>query len=302
MATLKQNLVTTMFINLLNDWSFKRLFGSKERSNILKRFLNALFEGKMVIETVTFEDKEVLPDTKFGKRLFYDVHCTTNTGHSFVVEMQRLFVEGFDKRILFYSAAAIYKQGVKGSGYTFDPVYTVVVCDFDMPQCTPRLINSVMLCESDTNIIFSHDLQIIFISLRQLPREWDECSTEIERLLFLIKNMDKMDKNSKPYKSGEYKDIFDASEVSMMANEDVVEYAKAQLRAEETMLAVKEAKATGFEEGREEGIELGFEQGIKRNKVATAEKLLIAGMPEDFVESITGLSRETIREINSKLY
>ncbi len=44
------------FIRLLTDFGFKRVFGSKEHSEILRRFLNALFEGEMYIETITFQD------------------------------------------------------------------------------------------------------------------------------------------------------------------------------------------------------------------------------------------------------
>lgn len=46
---------------------------------------------------------------------------------------------------------------------------------------------------------------MMFLSLKYLgDRAWEECTTEIERIMYLIKNMDKMDKESKAYKCKEY--------------------------------------------------------------------------------------------------
>lgn len=59
------------FIRLLTDFGFKRVFGSKEHSEILRRFLNALFEGEMYIEKITFQDKELQPEHVEGKKMWH---------------------------------------------------------------------------------------------------------------------------------------------------------------------------------------------------------------------------------------
>lgn len=73
------------FIRLLTDFGFKRVFGSKEHAGILKRFLNALFEGEMRIEKVEFRDKEILPAHINGKKVQFDIYCTTDTDHHFIL-------------------------------------------------------------------------------------------------------------------------------------------------------------------------------------------------------------------------
>ena len=83
------------FMRLRSDYAFKRVYCSPEHAGILKKFLNALFEGKMVITDVTFRDKEVLPPDPDGKRVVYDAYCTTSTGYHFIVEMQRRQSEAF---------------------------------------------------------------------------------------------------------------------------------------------------------------------------------------------------------------
>ncbi len=81
-----EELLNRTFIKLRSDYGFKRAFASDEHAEVLKKFLNALFEGEMVVTDVTFQDKEVLPADIKGKRIYYDAYCTTSTGQHFVVE------------------------------------------------------------------------------------------------------------------------------------------------------------------------------------------------------------------------
>ena len=79
------NPLDRQFIRILTDFGFKRMFGSKEHAGLLMRFLNALFEGKMVIKSVEFRDKEVLPFHPNGKKILYDIYCTTDRGEHFIL-------------------------------------------------------------------------------------------------------------------------------------------------------------------------------------------------------------------------
>lgn len=59
-----------IFMNLMTDFAFKRLFGSVERKGILIRFLNTLFKRDgIVVYDVIYKNKEILPDDIDGKRL-----------------------------------------------------------------------------------------------------------------------------------------------------------------------------------------------------------------------------------------
>ncbi|MDE5642655.1 MAG: Rpn family recombination-promoting nuclease/putative transposase [Muribaculaceae bacterium] len=122
----------TTFIDLRTDFGFKRLFGSASRSHLLIRFINALFEGRMVVTEVTFHDKEMLPPDPAGKRTVYDVYCTTETGSHFILEMQMSDSANFPKRVLFYTSAAVVAQGQKGYDYALNPIYTVIFTNFNL--------------------------------------------------------------------------------------------------------------------------------------------------------------------------
>lgn len=75
------DLLKKTFIKLRSDYGFKRAFATPKNAEVLRKFLNALFEGRMVITDITFQDKEVLPPDRNGKRIIYDAYCTTSTGY-----------------------------------------------------------------------------------------------------------------------------------------------------------------------------------------------------------------------------
>lgn len=174
---------------------------------MLRKFLNALFDGKMVVDTITFKDKEVLPPDKNGKRIVYDACCTTTSGYHFIVEMQQEPSVLFGKRMVFYLSSCIFRQGESGGCYKFAPVYLIVITDFDMKPFEMRLVNEIVLMERNIHVSFSEDIKIYFLSLNQVSEEWDNCKSELERRLYIIKNLENLDKESKPYKSGENKEI-----------------------------------------------------------------------------------------------
>ena len=292
-----EELLSKTFISLRSDYGFKRNFSSPEHAEVLMNFLNALFEGKLVVTDITFRDKEVLPPDSNGKRIVYDAYCTTNTGHHFVVEMQRKQSKLFGKRMVFYISSCVFRQGESGGSYNFDPVFLIVITDFDMNPFEKQLVNEVVLMERNTGVVFTEDFKIFFLSLSRVNADWDQCKTELERRLFLVKNMDKLNKESKPYKCGRYADMFKASEIASMAAEDIVAY-RNSLRIEmERQSELEFAKEEGLEEGLQKGMEKGIEEGIEKGKMDVARRLKQNGMSMGDLMLFTGLSEAQIMEL-----
>ena len=67
----------TTFINIQTDYGFKRIFGTPKNKRILIRFLNALLGDRVSVTDVVYHDKEMLPEDENGKRIIYDVYCTS---------------------------------------------------------------------------------------------------------------------------------------------------------------------------------------------------------------------------------
>lgn len=282
----------TPFMNLKSDFGFKYVFGLDKNKSVIINTLDILFKGRLKIENITYRDKEMLPSKPGGKRILYDIYFTANgTSMHFILEMQLYNHEFIGERILKYSIRPLVDQGTKGDlSYKLAPVYSIVFTSFNMPGLQHRLINRIALCETTTMELYSDKLNIILISLAMLPKKWENCNTKLERLLYLIKNMEKMDKNCKEYNDGEFKYLFDAAATDMMCAEDVVAYSQSLQRLNDIDLEIKYAKDKSFEEGTSKGLARGRAEGRaeERDKMARsllAEKDLDLG----FISKITGL-------------
>ena len=135
------------------------------------------------------------------------------------------------------------------------------------------------------------------MSLSQVNKDWDECKTELERRLYLIKNMENLNKNSKPYKSGEYEEMFNASELAFMAAEDIVEYKTSILAEMERESELEYAKEEGIEKGIVQGIEKGIVQGIEKGKLEVAQRMKNNGFAIGDIMLATGLTEQQVESL-----
>lgn len=110
-------------MNLKTDFAFKRLFGTEQFKHILIKFLNILFKKDgLHVDDVVYHDKEVLPPDPNGKRIVYDVYCTSVRDHGeehFIVEMQQVYHSNFEKRVMYYLSNALAAQGKRGRCITW---------------------------------------------------------------------------------------------------------------------------------------------------------------------------------------
>ena len=122
--------------------------------------------------------------------------------------------------------AAIVSQGKKGAEWQYDleSVYSVMFTSFHFSHLSEALLRDVRLSDSKTHELFSDKMRMIFIALPSMTKEWEECDTELERLIYPVKNMETLDKNTAPYKSSNYEDMFEASEEVNLSPDEVVPY------------------------------------------------------------------------------
>ena len=279
------------FIRILTDFGFKRVFGSQNRANLLRRFLNALFEGEFQIESIVFRDKELIPLHEEGKKIIYDIYCKTDSGHNFILEMQQEESEYFPDRIIFYMSRAMVDQGLKGGSYELEPVYCIVLTDFNINYMSRLLVHDITLMDRKTHEQYSDKVRLMFISLREVPTQWEKCDTELKRLLYIIKNMENMTKKSKPYVIGDYDEFFTASSVGGLSNEEAVAYSNSYYRELDhqsaVRLATQRAEARGLKLGEERGLKKGMEQTqrdmvnrMHRNGMTASQIAVMLGYPE----------------------
>ncbi|MDR1004848.1 MAG: Rpn family recombination-promoting nuclease/putative transposase [Prevotellaceae bacterium] len=307
------------FINPLTDYGWKLLFGKEANKAVLIGLLNDILEGEKVIEDLVFLDKEQQPEIR-GRRMFvYDIYCRTNTGEHIIVEMQKDSQPFFKDRALFYTAAAIINQGRPGDDwqYKIDAVYGVFFLNFRLPDSRNEVRTNVILANRDTGEMFNDKFRQIFISLPNFKLQEDECKTNFQRWIYVLKNMETL--NQVPF-TDDIAVMRELKEIISVASMDPEKYDlyQASLKAYRDNLAVITYKV---QEGRAEGIAEGMAKERKRSEARikaaevkqakaqaekvqletqllnTAGRLKASGFSIADIMQLTGLSRETIEQL-----
>ncbi|MDR1004761.1 MAG: Rpn family recombination-promoting nuclease/putative transposase [Prevotellaceae bacterium] len=303
------------FINPLTDYGWKAIFGRETSKPVLIGILNALLEGEKVIEDLVFLDKEQQPEMSGGRMYVYDIYCRTNTGEHIIIEMQRESQVYFKDRALFYTAAAIVNQGRPGDWkYQFDAVYGVFFLDFRLSDSHGEVVTDVIMADRKTGEMFNDKLRQIFISLPNFTLQEDECKTQSERWIYVLKNMETFDHlpftedipvmrelekiiavtSMDPEQHGLY-------QASLKAYRD--NYAVLSYKVEEGIAigeARSEAKVKAAEERADKAEAVAkakAEAQREQDKLATARTLKASGVSTEIIMHATGLLREAIEQL-----
>jgi len=124
-----------VFADPKTDFVFKRIFGVEARKPLLMALLNHLLElsGDREIRAIEYLSGEQHVEVPELKLSIVDVKCTDATGRRFVVEMQVLKVEGFEKRVVYNASKAYVMQLRSGDEYpTLCDVVGVTLCNFNL--------------------------------------------------------------------------------------------------------------------------------------------------------------------------
>src|SRR5215475_3552842 len=98
-----------VFADPKTDFVFQRIFGSEDHKPVLIGFLNDLLEldDAHRIESVSLLPPEQRPKVSELKYSIVDVKCVDVRGTTYVVEMQVLNVEAFEKRVVYNVAKGL---------------------------------------------------------------------------------------------------------------------------------------------------------------------------------------------------
>lgn len=284
------------FINPFTDVGFKKIFGQEVSKDLLIDFLNDLLVGERSIKDITFLDKELLPEYMGDRGVIYDIYCTTEAGEHIIVEMQNRQQTNFKERALFYLSHTITRQGEKGARWEFDlkAVYGVFFMNFRLEDTPHKLRTDIVLSDRDTHEVFSDKLRFIFIELPSFNKEEEECETDFERWIYILKNMETL--NRLPFKAR--KAVFEKLEkivdIASLSKEERMKYDESIKVYRDNLATISFAKNQGKEEGLKEGIEKGLKEGI----LSVARNLRSGGMSVEAIAAATGLSIEEIEQLD----
>ena len=289
------------YINPFTDVGFKRIFGQEINKDILIDFLNALLEGEKHVVDLKFLDKELLPLTSDDRSLIYDIYCTTDSGDHFIVEMQNKYQAHFRQRALYYAAADIARQGIRGSGWDYEivPVYGVYFMNFTWrdEDMNGRMRSDVILADKATHRQFSDLLRLIFIQLPLMTKEEYECDNDFERWIYVLKNMESFERMPFAAQKAVFDRLGSIAEIAAMPEPQRTQYEQSLKVYRDTLSILRTERAEGRAEGIVEGRAEGRAEGIVEGRAEVAKKMKDGGLDYNSISNYTGLAIDEIARL-----
>lgn len=301
------------FVDPFTDTGFKIIFGKENKSNeILKAFLNDLFEGQPdfdPVEKLHYLNNERSRESLEDRAIIYDIMCETQSGHRFIVEMQKQPQPYFFSRSVYYVSRAIYEQGLRGLrkekdnwNYNLIPVIGVFFCNFHVKELGNQLVQHIRLCDTATNKPAGNLMRYAFIQLPMFRKEEHECLTEFDKWIYILKNMSTM--QTMPFTS--HRDIFErlasVSNVATLSPDERQQYdydiKKSRDYYAEMGYARDTARQEGLAEGRAEGLVKGRAEGRAEEMRRIARNMKQMGIDSKTITSATGLSESELESIS----
>lgn len=279
------------FVNPFTDIGFKRIFGQEVSKPLLLDFLNCLLKGERNITDLQFLDKEQPADYRDDRSLIYDIFCLTDTGEKIIVEMQNKEQPHFADRCLYYYSQAVSRQGERGADwdYQIDAVYLVAFVNFNMEGLANNFRTDVVLMNKQRGIPFSDKERFIFLQLPVFKKEADECRDDFERWIYVLKNMEILDRMPWAAKDSVFHRLAEIGEVSNMTKDERLKYDAALRHYRDTLNVMRSAE----DKGRQQGLTEGRQQA----NIQTAKNLLTMGLSVDQIAKATGLSCEEVMKM-----
>lgn len=260
------------YIDPLTDFGFKRIFGSEPNKDLLIAFLNELFKGHKVIRNLVYNQQENNGPVKHYRKSIFDLTCTGADGETFIIEMQRADQKYFTDRAIYYTSGKLYEQGPKGKrdwDFRLKEVYFIGLMDFNFDNTSlEKYLHRVRLMEEETGHVFYDKMGFIFLELPNFNLKEEEIKTDLERWLYVLRNMGNLEKIPVILHKRIFQKLFKIAEISNLKKEEYMLYEKDLLDKWTAYSVLKTAE----EKGIEKGIEKGFEKGAGAKKPGICKK------------------------------
>ena len=290
------------------DLTFKKIFG--KHPDLLISLLNALLPlgDDEQIESIEYLPTELVPELYEHKNSIVDVLCKDIRGRQFCVEMQMEWTTAFKQRVLF-NASKLYVTQAKKKGQYKDlrPVYSLnFVNEIFEPELEEYQHNYKIVCDKHTDRVIE-GLHFTFIELPKItPHTVAEKRMAVLWLRFLTEiDDDTQTPSADLQENPDINKALEEVEVTAFTEEELRGYDKFWdiVRTEKTLLGGSyekghaEGRAEGIAEGRAEGRAEGIAEGERKEKLATAKRLLDLGLAPDIAAQGSGLTIEEIKDL-----
>ena len=273
------------YINPFTDFGFKKLFGTEVNKDLLMDFLNELINSQGKIKEVKYLNPEQLGRNEDDRRAVFDIYCETETGETFIVEMQKAKLNFFKDRSVYYASFPIRDQGLKGDwDYNLKSVYTVGILNFVFNESRDDkdyYHTEVKLMDTRKKTVFYDKLTFIYLEMPKFNKSIEQLETRFEKWMYVLKNLPKLQERPPQLQERIFEKFFSVAEIAKMNKQEIAEYEDSLKKYRDLYSALTTAE----------------KEGEIKGKIEIAQRLLNKGMSIEEISDLTGLSEEQIKEL-----
>lgn len=186
----------------------------------------------------------------------------------FIVELQRYRDDHWFKRCVSYASRAYDRQNRKGEDYDVPPVYLIGLMgvEVDHPDkeyWRDKYVSEYTFREKNCHDLLGETIVIIFAEMANFCKDPEDCVTEVDKMLYVLKNIGKMLDQPHWLQHEVYTRIFNACEIAGFTEDKRIKYEKEMYDERRLKSEMQTAKRLGFEQGVKEGREEGREELIR---------------------------------------
>jgi len=279
---------TMKFANVTDDIAFRKIFGDENKKVVLISFLNAVLclEGEHKITDLYFPNTFQLPKFRDGKSTILDVKATDESGRSFLVEMQVADINGFSKRVLYYTSLGYVSQIDRGVFYDkLRPTIFIGILQFNMSN-NDEYIHRHQILNVETGERLLMDMEFNFIELPKFKLELKDLNTVLEKWIYFIKEAEHLNIIPDNMDDKGLQTAFESANIQTWTKAELLAYDYSGMRETDERLRMEK----GMEKGMEVGMEKGMEVGMEKGKLEIAQKMKLSGMASSLILELTGLN------------
>ena len=196
------------------------------------------------------------------------------------------------------SVQAIVRQGEKGNEWNYDikAVYMVAFTNFVQMGYARQLRIDARLMDNEGRL-FSDKMRLIYLQMPCFTKEADECENHFERWIYILKNMEILERMPWAAQNAVFQRLAEVAEVSKLSKKDRLAYDHALKRYRDTYNAITGAEQKGRAEGRAEGRVEGRAEGEHDKALDVAKNLKGMGLSDEDIARATGLSQDDIQHL-----
>lgn len=269
------------YLDPKNDVTFKKVFGQHPR--VLISFLNAMLplkHGQPVVE-IEYINNELLPDIPQLKNTIVDIRCRDAIGRQFLVEMQLLWTDSFESRILYNSCKAFSQQINRGNPFEMlAPVYSLNIINQPFSGISGEWFHHYKLRHQTIEGRFMEGIEFILLELTNFIPE----SLRERRITALWMRFLKEIKNRTTMIPEELMEVPEIAEAVEALKEN--SYSRKELEQYERYWDIVRTQKSFVQDAHKQG----KIEGEKEKELAIAKSLKIRGFSDNDISDITGLS------------